>query len=27
MFGELLRVRWYALKGNYAPANAVSEPL
>ncbi len=27
MFGEMLKVRWYALKGNYAPANAVSEPL
>ena len=27
MFGEMLRVRWYALKGNYAPAHAVSEPL
>lgn len=27
MFGELLRVRWYALKGNYAPANVVSERL
>jgi dolichyl-phosphate beta-glucosyltransferase len=27
MFGELLRVRWYALKGNYAPSEAVSEPL
>ena len=27
MFGELLRIRWYALKGNYAPANSVSEPL
>jgi glycosyltransferase involved in cell wall biosynthesis len=27
MFGELLRIRWYALKGNYTPANAVSQPL
>jgi dolichyl-phosphate beta-glucosyltransferase len=27
MFGELLRVRWYALKGNYAASEAVSEPL
>jgi len=27
MFGELLRIRWYALTGNYAPANSVSEPL
>jgi dolichyl-phosphate beta-glucosyltransferase len=27
MFGELLRIRWYALKGNYAPANPVSQPL
>lgn len=27
MFGELLRVRWYALKGNYVPSNAVSQPL
>jgi len=27
MFGELLRIRWYALKGNYAPSAAVSEPL
>jgi dolichyl-phosphate beta-glucosyltransferase len=26
MFTELLRVRWYALKGNYAPSGAVSEP-
>jgi dolichyl-phosphate beta-glucosyltransferase len=27
MFGELLRIRWYALKGNYTAAAAVSEPL
>jgi dolichyl-phosphate beta-glucosyltransferase len=27
MFGELLRIRWYALKGNYAPSDAVSQPL
>jgi dolichyl-phosphate beta-glucosyltransferase len=27
MFGELLRVRWYALKGNYAPSAAVSQLL
>jgi glycosyltransferase involved in cell wall biosynthesis len=27
MFGELLRIRWYALKGDYSPAAAVSEPL
>lgn len=27
MFGEMLKVRWYALKGNYAPGHAVSEPL
>lgn len=27
MFGELLRVRWYALKGNYVPSNVVSQPL
>jgi dolichyl-phosphate beta-glucosyltransferase len=27
MFIELLRVRWYALKGNYVPSNAVSQPL
>ena len=27
MFGELLRIRWYALKGNYAPPHAVSQPL
>lgn len=27
MFGEILRIRWYALKGNYAPSGAVSEPL
>jgi len=27
MFGELLRVRWYALNGSYAPSAAVSEPL
>jgi dolichyl-phosphate beta-glucosyltransferase len=25
MFGELLRIRWYALKGNYVPANPVSQ--
>jgi dolichyl-phosphate beta-glucosyltransferase len=24
MFGEILRIRWYALKGNYAPSGAVS---
>lgn len=27
MFGELLRVRWYALKGDYTPSGAVSQPL
>jgi dolichyl-phosphate beta-glucosyltransferase len=27
MFGELLRVRWYALKGNYAACDAVSQLL
>jgi len=27
MFGELLRIRWYALKGSYTPANPVSQPL
>jgi dolichyl-phosphate beta-glucosyltransferase len=27
MFGELLRIRWYALKGNYTTAAAASEPL
>jgi dolichyl-phosphate beta-glucosyltransferase len=27
MFGELLRIRWYALKGNYVSSNAVSQPL
>jgi dolichyl-phosphate beta-glucosyltransferase len=27
MFGELLKVRWYALRGNYAPSAAVSQPL
>jgi dolichyl-phosphate beta-glucosyltransferase len=27
MFGELLRIRWYALKGNYTPSAPVSEPL
>jgi dolichyl-phosphate beta-glucosyltransferase len=27
MFGELLRIRWYALKGNYTPSDALSEPL
>jgi glycosyltransferase involved in cell wall biosynthesis len=27
MFWELLRIRWYALKGNYAPSAAVSESL
>jgi len=27
MFGELLRVRWYALKGDYTPSAAVSQPL
>jgi dolichyl-phosphate beta-glucosyltransferase len=27
MFGELLRVRWYALKGNYSSSDAVSQPL
>ena len=27
MFGELLRIRWYALKGNYTAANPVSQPL
>jgi glycosyltransferase involved in cell wall biosynthesis len=26
MFGEILRIRWYALTGNYAASNAVSEP-
>jgi dolichyl-phosphate beta-glucosyltransferase len=27
MFVELLRIRWYALKGNYVPSNTVSQPL
>jgi glycosyltransferase involved in cell wall biosynthesis len=27
MFVELLRIRWYALKGNYVPSNVVSQPL
>jgi dolichyl-phosphate beta-glucosyltransferase len=27
MLGELLKIRWYALTGNYAATNAVSEPL
>ncbi|MGA8488958.1 MAG: dolichyl-phosphate beta-glucosyltransferase [Terriglobales bacterium] len=27
MFVELLKVRWYALKGNYVPSSAVSQPL
>jgi dolichyl-phosphate beta-glucosyltransferase len=27
MFGEILRIRWYALKGNYTASHAVSEPL
>jgi len=27
MFGEILRIRWYALKGNYRPSAAVSELL
>jgi dolichyl-phosphate beta-glucosyltransferase len=27
MLGELLKIRWYALTGNYTPTNAVSEPL
>jgi len=27
MFGELLRVRWYALKGSYAACDAVSQAL
>jgi dolichyl-phosphate beta-glucosyltransferase len=27
MFGEMLRVRWYALRGNYASCVTVSEPL
>ena len=27
MFGELLRVRWYALKGNYTPTKVVSQHL
>jgi glycosyltransferase involved in cell wall biosynthesis len=27
MLGELLKIRWYALTGNYAAPNAVSEPL
>jgi dolichyl-phosphate beta-glucosyltransferase len=27
MFGELLRVRWYALKGNYGACDAVSQAL
>jgi dolichyl-phosphate beta-glucosyltransferase len=26
MFGELLKVRWYALKGNYNPSRTVSQP-
>ena len=27
MLSELLKIRWYALTGNYAATNAVSEPL
>jgi dolichyl-phosphate beta-glucosyltransferase len=27
MFGELLRIRWYAMKGSYSACNAVSQPL
>jgi dolichyl-phosphate beta-glucosyltransferase len=27
MFGELLRIRWYAMKGDYSAPTAVSEPL
>jgi dolichyl-phosphate beta-glucosyltransferase len=27
MFGELVRIRWYAIKGEYSPSAAVSEPL
>lgn len=27
MLGELLRIRWYALRGNYTAASTVSEPL
>ncbi len=27
MFGEILRIRWYALKGSYSPSAAVSESL
>jgi dolichyl-phosphate beta-glucosyltransferase len=27
MFGELLRIRWYAMKGSYSACDAVSQPL
>jgi dolichyl-phosphate beta-glucosyltransferase len=27
MFGELLRIRWYAMKGSYSASDAVSQPL
>jgi len=27
MFGELLKIRWFALKGNYTPAQPVSQPM
>ena len=27
MFGEMLRIRWYALTGNYTSPVPVSEPL
>jgi len=26
MFGELLKVRWYAMNGSYAPSHTVSQP-
>jgi len=27
MFGELIRIRWYAMKGSYSASDAVSQPL
>ncbi len=27
MFGELLKVRWYAMNGSYAPSHTASQPL
>jgi glycosyltransferase involved in cell wall biosynthesis len=26
MFGDMLKVRWYGLKGNYGPSHSVSQP-